>query len=98
MKINEMIFSDGRIIASESSIGTCRITFVDYLNGVFDLAFTGSCADFDTEDIECSVHHHVLHVNNGIWNLELFDDDNRSIFTVSFTSVGIRKIGKPTRQ
>lgn len=87
MNLQEVIFTDGKIVAHEVAGDTMTLRFFDYEGSPLRITFSG--VTFSHLDLDCvgfAISDYKLTGCVGSHRLELFDDEGIVIFRVEYAS------------
>ena len=93
MKIEDYIFTDGKIVSAESHGSTGRLVFEDYCRNRFEFIFS-DLSDFVVSDGHLyDVARYSLKRSDRRRRLVLEDDDGQMLFRAVFGSIEVRRQG-----
>jgi hypothetical protein len=84
MKLKDMIFSDGKILAYEFKDENLRMKFLDYSDSELEIIFFGVLSFEKNEEYKFELADSKLHRLENSMILELLDDENICVFRIQF--------------
>lgn len=94
MKLNDMIFSDGKIIDYQNDDENLTLKFLDYCDNIFEIVFTGVITFEENDGVGFDISDSALKSDNRSTKLELLDDENICVFSIEFLDFKITRLKK----
>jgi hypothetical protein len=84
MNLNEVIFTDGKILSYRPIDSGLAMKFQDYAGNALELRFTGHVVYEDRDGVGFDLADSKLMKAGDRFSLELFDDESVCVFRVGF--------------